>query len=186
MIVVAIVGILAVLAIYGVRKYIANAKTAEARNSLGQIGKDSLAAYERESMLGTVLSFNSAAIVSRNICRPSPQSVPTTLGQVQGQKYQSLPSEWSTSVMVGTVSVPTGFACLRFTMQDPQYYVYNYGVPGGTGAVGDTFNATAQGDLNGDGLPSTFSLSGRIQNDPAGGGLTLTVAPNIVETNPED
>jgi type IV pilus assembly protein PilA len=32
MIVVAIVGILAVLAIYGVRKYIANAKTTEARN----------------------------------------------------------------------------------------------------------------------------------------------------------
>ena len=36
MIVVAIVGILAVLAIYGVRKYIANAKTAEARNSIGR------------------------------------------------------------------------------------------------------------------------------------------------------
>jgi type IV pilus assembly protein PilA len=35
MIVVAIIGILAVLAIYGVRKYIANAKTAEARNSIG-------------------------------------------------------------------------------------------------------------------------------------------------------
>ena len=40
MIVVAIIGILAVLAIYGVRKYLANAKTAEARNSLGQMGKD--------------------------------------------------------------------------------------------------------------------------------------------------
>jgi len=35
MIVVAIIGILSVLAIYGVRKYLANAKTAEAKNSLG-------------------------------------------------------------------------------------------------------------------------------------------------------
>jgi type IV pilus assembly protein PilA len=43
MIVVAIVGILSVLAIYGVRKYVANAKTAEARNSLGQIAKDAAA-----------------------------------------------------------------------------------------------------------------------------------------------
>jgi type IV pilus assembly protein PilA len=48
MIVVAIVGILAVLAIYGVKKYIANAKTAEARNSLGQMAKDAAAAVERE------------------------------------------------------------------------------------------------------------------------------------------
>ena len=40
MIVVAIIGILAVLAIYGVRKYLANAKTAEARNSLGQMSKE--------------------------------------------------------------------------------------------------------------------------------------------------
>ena len=43
MIVVAIVGVLAVLAIYGVRKYIANSKTTEARNSLGQIAKDQAA-----------------------------------------------------------------------------------------------------------------------------------------------
>ena len=48
MIVVAIIGVLAALAIYGVRKYIANAKTAEARMSLGRIAKDASAAYNRE------------------------------------------------------------------------------------------------------------------------------------------
>ena len=51
MIVVAIVGVLAALAIYGVRKYIANSKTAEARNSLGQLAKDASAAYDREGMV---------------------------------------------------------------------------------------------------------------------------------------
>ncbi len=50
MIVVAIVGVLAVLAIYGVRKYIANAKTAEARNNLGQISKDSSSAFDRDEV----------------------------------------------------------------------------------------------------------------------------------------
>src|SRR6185295_4557158 len=60
MIVVAIVGILAVLAVYGVRKYITNAKTAEARNSLGQISKDAATAYEKESMAGSVLAQGSA------------------------------------------------------------------------------------------------------------------------------
>ena len=52
MIVVAIVGILAALAIYGVRKYVMNAKTAEARNSLGQMGKDAVAAFSRETIEG--------------------------------------------------------------------------------------------------------------------------------------
>ncbi|HTA94122.1 MAG TPA: prepilin-type N-terminal cleavage/methylation domain-containing protein, partial [Polyangiaceae bacterium] len=55
MIVVAIVGILAALAIYGVRKYITNAKTAEARNGIGQMGKDQSAEWEMEAMPGTVL-----------------------------------------------------------------------------------------------------------------------------------
>ena len=40
MIVVAIIGVLAALAIYGVRKYLTNAKTAEARTALGRIAKD--------------------------------------------------------------------------------------------------------------------------------------------------
>jgi hypothetical protein len=37
-----------VLARYGVRKYVANAKKAEARNSLGQIAKDVATSVERE------------------------------------------------------------------------------------------------------------------------------------------
>src|SRR5580704_9028376 len=68
MIVVAIVGILAVLAIYGVRKYLANAKTAEARNSLGQMGKDESTAFEKESMAGVALAPGNAAGLSRSLC----------------------------------------------------------------------------------------------------------------------
>src|SRR4249920_3843289 len=59
MIVVAIVGILAALAIYGVRKYMSNAKTAEARNGIGQMAKDSVTAYFKEGMAGTVLPMGS-------------------------------------------------------------------------------------------------------------------------------
>src|SRR5688500_2815541 len=68
MIVVAIVGILAALAIYGVRKYMANAKTAEARNSIGQMGKDAITAYFKEGMTGTVLAFAASAGVSNVLC----------------------------------------------------------------------------------------------------------------------
>src|SRR5262252_7760566 len=84
MIVVAIVGILAVLAIYGVRKYLANAKTAEARNSIGQIAKDAAAHYEQESMAGSVLPMGSSAALSRALCGSEGSMVPA-LTAVQGK-----------------------------------------------------------------------------------------------------
>src|SRR5208282_109161 len=77
MIVVAIVGILAVLAIYGVRKYLANAKTAEASNSLGQIAKDAATQYEKESMTSTVLTPGSSATFSRALCKSENLAVPS-------------------------------------------------------------------------------------------------------------
>ena len=89
MIVVAIVGILAVLAIYGVRKYLANAKTAEARNSLGQMGKDESTAYERESMAGATLSPGGTAGLSRALCASPTAKVPSDKGSIAGMKYQS-------------------------------------------------------------------------------------------------
>jgi len=182
MIVVAIVGVLAALAIYGVRKYIANAKTAEARNSLGQIGKDASSAYAREGMAGTVLALGGTADVSNKLCTGATKSVPDGAGKIKGQKYQSSPEEWS----VDAAALHTGFACLKFTMTDPQYYMYSY-LSNGAGDTTGYFNAIANGDLNGDGTLSTFLLSGKIQTAGAGkGGLECTVAPNLVETTPEE
>src|SRR4051794_25004996 len=89
MIVVAIVGILAVLAIYGVRKYIANAKTAEARNSLGQIGKDAVSAFEGERMAATVLPTGGSTAIVRAMCASSSKTVPSAAASIAGQKYQS-------------------------------------------------------------------------------------------------
>jgi type IV pilus assembly protein PilA len=182
MIVVAIVGVLAALAIYGVRKYIANAKTAEARNSLGQIGKDASSAYAREGMAGTVLGLGSTADISNKLCLSASVTVPAASTSIQGKKYQSSPSEWA----VDSATPNMGFACLKFTMNDPQYFMYNYESTGNTGQAGDTFTATANGDLNGDLALSTFVLRGAIQKGASGGGLEVTVAPNIEETNPEE
>jgi type IV pilus assembly protein PilA len=172
MIVVAIVGVLAALAIYGVRKYVLNAKTAEARNTLGQISKDATTAFSRESMDGTVLSLGHTAAKSNQLC-PSGAAVPTSPSTVKGQKYQSLPSEWN----------QTGWACLRFSMQDPQYYSYNY-VASGQSSSGDGFSITAKGDLDGDSATSDFSFAGEIK--PSGNELVLVLAPNITEVNSDE
>jgi type IV pilus assembly protein PilA len=179
MIVVAIVGILAVLAIYGVRKYLANAKTAEARNSLGEIGKDQTAEFEKESMAGATLGPGGTAGVSRSLCASSTANVPATIGSVKGQKYQSSQvagADWNKD----EATSGTGFACLKYTMDAPQYYMYGFATTT-PGAAGGTFVATANGDLNGDGVPSTFQLKGIIQTT-----MTFSLAPNLIEINPEE
>jgi type IV pilus assembly protein PilA len=182
MIVVAIVGILASLAIYGVRKYIANAKTAEARNSLGQIGKDSQTAFEKESMAGTILAASGTSSVVRSLCTSSSVSVPAGKASIQGVKYQSNQApgaDWSKDA-----STNFGFSCLKFSMSAPQYYMYSYSSDGNQAATppvaGTYFTAIANGDLNGDGNLSTFTLAGSV------GTGELYVAPNITETDPEE
>jgi type IV pilus assembly protein PilA len=183
MIVVAIVGILAVLAIYGVRKYIANSKTAEARNSLGQIGKDSQTAFERESMAAAVLAAGGVTAVSRALCGPASASVPATIASVTAQKYQSNQAagqDWSKDQ-----ATPAGFACLKFSMQAPQYYMYNYisdGSQGATPTVGTNFTATANGDLDGNGTQSTFQLYGSVNSTDK----NLYVSPNLFTNLPEE
>src|SRR5215831_19322242 len=89
MIVVAIVGVLAALAIYGVRKYLLNSKTSEAKNAIGQMAKDAKTAYERETMAAGVLTAGNSAGLSNNLCTTSSAAVPSAIAKVQGAKYQS-------------------------------------------------------------------------------------------------
>jgi type IV pilus assembly protein PilA len=177
MIVVAIVGVLAVLAVYGVRKYIANSKTAEARNALGQISKDASTAYEKESMaISGVLTQGAASGTLRQLCTGASKSVPSAKTFIQGAKYQSAPGEWN----VDSGTAGKGFACLKFSIDQPQYYMYSYATSG-SAAQGDSFTATANGDLNGDGTTSSFAVAGSI-----GAGMVLNVAPTITESNSEE
>jgi len=177
MIVVAIVGILAALAIYGVRKYMANAKTAEARNGIGQMAKDAVTAYFKEGMSPTVLAFDSASTVSNQLCPSIAAKVPASITSVAGQKYQSKPSDWTPA-----------WDCLHWSMNDPQYYIYGYTATASgsdLGQPGSTFLCTAEGDLDGDGVGSTFSMAGSVQADAAGK-RTAVHAPNMSEANADE
>ena len=178
MVVVAIIGILAVLAVFGIRKYIANAKTAEARNALGQIGKDAVSAFERENITGAVVDPGNPTAVIRTMCASATKPVPNTGTVPAAQKYQSQKSEWE--VDKATASAPAkGFACLKYEMQAAQYYMYNYTATG-TNADDDTFKATAEGDLDGNGTTSKFTLNAKIKEG------RLLLAPNLDELNPEE
>jgi len=169
---VVVAGTLALTSSACMRRYIANSKTAEARNSLGQIAKLAAAAYEREKM-PSVIGAGAAAAPVRELCASASKSVPASAAAIRGMKYQSAMSDW-------TVDAPDGgFACLKFAMDMPQYYQYSYVRSGKGSATGDSFTGTANGDLNGDGVLSTFQIRGAI-----GAGGMLNVAPTLVETNP--
>jgi len=155
-----IVGVLAVLGVYGTRKYIANAKTAEARNTLGQLAKDAIVAYEGDALAAD-------GTVKRRICPSASAPVPADRNLVSARKYQSSAAEWQTDV--GTNA---GFACLKFEMSAPQYFQYEYE------ATPTGFVARAHGDLNGDGVFSTFEVKGQLV------GERMVLSPTLLEISP--
>jgi type IV pilus assembly protein PilA len=162
------------LGLYAVRRYLAQAKTAEARNSLGAISQGAVAAYEKESTAGSILTGGSSSGYMRSLCASASTTVPADPSAIRGKKYQSSPAEWNVDASQPPVK---GFACLRFGMEQPQYFMYGYTITGTGGADGDSFTGVANGDLNGDGVLSTFSITGRIQSG------ALNVAPHFEEQN---
>ncbi len=124
-------GALAALGIYGVRKYISNAKQAEAKNVIGQLAKDVVTEWESERPDGKPRSKKK--LVSYG---PVPKTVP------KGAKYQSSDADWKP------------FAPIRFSMTVPQYYQYEIKAA----KDGESAEIIARGDLNGDGKTSQFKL----------------------------
>jgi type IV pilus assembly protein PilA len=172
MIVVAIIGILAALAIYGVRKYLTSAKTGEAKNNLGRLGKDAVSAYEREKMAGAKLGAADAATATHELCGNSsavPRDIPG------GEKVQPDPGHWDGDA-------ETGWKCLRFSVDSPVYYQYKYTVDGTT-----DFDVTATGDLDADGNTySEWKLEGGLLTG-TDGAKAMRLAPNFLEpSDPEE
>jgi type IV pilus assembly protein PilA len=121
MIVVAIIGVLAALAIYGVRKYLSSAKTSEAKNTVGAITRGAAAAYERETTASQVVVEGAlSSAISNDLCG-SATAVPTAVPK--GTKYQPNTAEGSDFETGDTV---TGWKCLKFSLTQPIYYQYSY------------------------------------------------------------
>lgn len=153
---VVIFGTLIALALFGTRKYLAAAKTSEAKNSIGAISRAAVAAYESEQLVGD-------KEVTNRLCE-SARPVPASIASVKGVKY--MPSS-APGADFNAGDAQTGWPCLKFSMVTPVYYRYQYNkgsgylvpsiAPGPNG-----FEASAQGDINGDGTPSTFARVGTV------------------------
>jgi type IV pilus assembly protein PilA len=174
MIVVAIIGVLAALAIYGVKKYILNAKSGEARNMVGAISKAAVRAFNGEQMAGDLLAAKGTTDASFRLCASASAPVPATLASVKAKKYQSDGTEWAPAADATNV----GFKCLKFTIDGAQYYQYNY-TSDSTGTV-PKFSAIAKGDLDGDEVPSTFELNAEVRDN------IVAISPAVKETDPDE
>src|SRR6187551_283123 len=78
MIVVAIIGILAALAIVGVKKYMTSAKSAEARNSLGTMSGLAAQVWSGEKMVGTILADEGKVGATHTLCEKADDKVPAS------------------------------------------------------------------------------------------------------------
>lgn len=166
MIVIAIIGVLAALAIYGVRRYLASAKTSEAKNTIGAIARGAKSAYERETALSELVNegANSSG-ASHALCLSAAAPVPAIVPL--GNKYQPDTAEGKD---YNTGNATAGWKCLKFSMTQAHYYQYQYNAAagyvgpgaGGPDPTADGFEAAAVGNLDGDAANSTFTLIGTV------------------------
>jgi type IV pilus assembly protein PilA len=167
MIVVAIIGVLAALAIYGVRRYLASAKTSEAKNTIGAIARSAQASYERETVASQIVAEGGVSAAASHALCGDAGDVPGAMTKVQATKYQP-DSAIGKDFNSGDSS--NGWLCLKFTVNSPIYYQYGYHNTaslkfGGNPAkpTGTGFEASAQGDLNGDGTTfGQFARTGEV------------------------
>ncbi len=155
MIVVAIIGILAAVAIPAFMKYIRRSKTVEATMNLRKLFDSSVSYYEAEHATAA------GAIVARQFPASSAWSPTTNCGTQTGGKCN--PTTEAPSWRTAT------WTSLNFSVDDPFYYQYQY-ASAGTG-TSSAFSAEAQGDLDGDGSFSLFRRSGTVtaENNVSGG-----------------
>jgi type IV pilus assembly protein PilA len=163
MIVVAIIGVLAALAIYGVRRYLATAKTAEAKETIGTLSRAAAAAYERETYSNELLQDGqSSAMAMHALCFSAAAFVP--VAAPAAKKYQPSTAD---GVDFNTGDITAGWKCLKFNMTQPSYYSYNYAhgtAPCKSAAPATGFEACAVGDLDGNTTTSTFARFGDVRN----------------------
>jgi type IV pilus assembly protein PilA len=166
MVVVGIIGILAGVAIPAFIRNARKAKTAEATVNLKKLadGAMSYRMEERRAVGAAMLvpaQFPSTAAADTAPAAGACCAPPST------GKCAADPTLWN----------PPTWQALRFSMDDPHYYSYRYvrqangssgaGTPDIAGGTSDYFYADALGDLNCNGVYSTFEIFGAVS--PSGG-----------------
>ena len=144
MIVVAIIGILAAVAIPAFSKYIKKSRTAEATQTLNKLWQGSVAYYEADhnNATGGILNkqFPASAVSETKCCTQPGMKCPG------GNVLYDTDLTWTS---------------LNFSLAEGHYYRPLYSGGAGTG-TGSTFTAEAEGDLDCDNVLAQFRRIGSV------------------------
>jgi len=135
------VGVFAALAIFGARRYISTAKTAEGQTQVRALAEGMVRCAASKGPSGAPQGLPESSA-----------SVPSSLSAVSAKKYQSSPSEWN----------DPAFSCAGFSLTTPQYFQYRW-----VRRTATTGAAIAVADLDGDGT-AEVSLEQAVSCDAGG------------------
>lgn len=190
MIVVAIIGVLAAIAIPAFINYVKRSKTSEAPANLKAMFTGAAALYNSGRAQQTLIGRNQASANSTRCYVVGTHSTPTAPGQ---QKHTiGWPENCAASAYCAA------FDALNFKVSDPIYYRYTSAAVGGGGvaidmtplncgdASGDgtqIYAFRAEGNLDGDTSTSLFELAAGV--DVAGGGVLYRNSEIFVQSDLE-
>jgi type IV pilus assembly protein PilA len=163
MIVVAIIGILAAVAIPAFMKYIRRSKTTEASMNVRKLFDSSVSYYEAEH------ADRTGSILAKQFPSTAALAPTTQCCTLPGEKCPPNPTTWEVT--------PT-WASLNFSVDDPFYYQYHYDSSGTD--LASQFTAAANGNLDCDTILSTFERTGTVDaQHNVSGGSGLFIANDI-------
>jgi type IV pilus assembly protein PilA len=162
MIVVAIIGILAAVAIPGFMNYIKSSKTSEAKDNLKAIADGALTYFESEH------DFDGTGMRPRSRLYPGGQNLganwsPATGSVVIGENTTiGMKNDPTNATIVANLKL-NPWSSLKFQVNKPFYYVYNYQSVGNTeGDPSSAFMASAIASLS-EAQDSGFSVAGNSE-----------------------
>jgi Tfp pilus assembly protein FimT len=143
----ALIGVLSAIGMYALARYVRHSKTAEAIGSLTTLAHQTAAFYDTSDATQPAGSTPDNAHAMRHFPPSSTASVPPSVDNIRGKKYQSTQADWSASP----------WHELQFSIPQPQFYAYSY-VSEGAGSTAKA-TALAKGDLDSDGNVATYSIT---------------------------
>ena len=177
MIVVAIIGILAAVAIPGFMKYIKDSKTTEAKTNIKAVAEGALSFYQTEHPTGNAgTSFFTKQYPSGTYCRTISGEGLSCTGDDETPDLQAVGAK-----SVGTFNAEP-WVSLNFTTTSPVYYSYSYAGSAGDNTKGSAFSAIARAKLDkANVVDSCFQITGDVD---AAGDPTISAIVDLSEASP--
>ena len=175
MIVVAIIGILAAVAIPAFLRYIKQSKTAEATANIEKIAKGAIAYFEKNHVIRGVGKANS--ILPKQFPGKAGAALLTPANIVGTLCVENSAVKVDPNLTADAAFTDASWRALNFSMSDP--YQFQYEFQSNNKGKDAVFTAAAHGDLDCDNTLSTFEIQAQVTDS-----MEIQRSPGIYEKDP--